>query len=394
MYDEVQDMLYDPVVIVGNETMANSDYRYETYAGTPLTMENTIQYLWDTSTQNEWVMQCTGCKTLQYFDNDKCLGLKGPICLKCGKYINPAKGQWIELRPPRAENHEHFHTALHGFHVSQLIMPSNIPLAMGRLGQEAADLAQRRWDTILVKHRDYPPAKFNNEVVGVSDAIGTRMLSLEELHACCDTNRTFSETPLPGDARTITLRAAGVDWSGGGTSGVSRTVLWIWGEDARRQKLICLFYKVYPGQNPVAIVDDVARICLTYRVALVIGDAGEGHLANKLLMTKLGGEHRVRQLQYGSQKQPITWNRIDRYTTDRTMLIDNYFMHIKRGGVEFAHPDQMHTAFQDILNEYEEVTLQGKKVWRHSPQKPDDCLHAGLFGWMAYQIARGDISLY
>jgi hypothetical protein len=111
-------------------------------------------------------------------------------------------------------------------------------------------------------------------------------------------------------------------------------------------------------------------------------------------MTKLGGEHRVRQLQYGSQKQPITWNRIDRYTTDRTMLIDGYFMLIKRGGVEFAHPDQMHTAFQDILNEYEEVTLQGKKVWRHSPQKPDDCLHAGLFGWMAYQIARGDISLY
>ena len=393
MFDEVQDMLYDPVIIVGNETLSNQDLRFETYAGTPLTTENTIQYLWDGSTQNEWVMQCAGCKALQYFVNDKCLGLKGPICLKCGKLINPYDGRWVQLKPPKEENHEFFHTALHGFHVNQLIMPANVPIAMERLGAEAAELAQRRWDIILVKHRDFPPSKFNNEVIGVSDTIGTRMLSLEELQACCDSNRSFTETPLPQDA-PLTLKTAGVDWSGGGTSGISRTVLWIWGFDPRKQKLVCLFYKVFPGRNPVAIVGEIARICLTYQVAMTIGDAGEGHLANNLLMIQLGGHHRLQQLQYGSQKKAITWNGVDRYTVDRTMLIDNYFMLLKRGGAEFAHQDQMYTAFEDILNEYEEVTVSGKKVWRHSPQKPDDCLHAGLFGWVAYKITQGDLSFY
>ena len=53
MYDEVQDMLYDPIITVGNETMSNSDMAFETYAGTPKTMENTIQFLWELSTQTE-----------------------------------------------------------------------------------------------------------------------------------------------------------------------------------------------------------------------------------------------------------------------------------------------------------------------------------------------------
>jgi hypothetical protein len=54
----------------------------------------------------------------------------------------------------------------------------------------------------------------------------------------------------------------------------------------------------------------------------------------------------------------------------------------------------MATAIADILNEYEDVTQMGKKVWRHSPQKPDDCLHAGLFGWLAAKIILQDLKFY
>jgi hypothetical protein len=69
-------------------------------------------------------------------------------------------------------------------------------------------------------------------------------------------------------------------------------------------------------------------------------------------------------------------------------------MKLKQGAVEFGPEDQMKMAMEDILNEYEEVTQHGKKVWRHSPQKPDDCLHAGLFGWVAYKISVGDTKFY
>ena len=394
MYDEVQDMLFDPVIVVGNETMANSDHRFETYAGTPKTTENTIQYLWDISTQNEWVMQCDGCGQRQFIDSDKSLGLHGPICLKCGAPLNPFKGQWVMFKPPDKTRNETWHTKLHGFHVSQLIMPKNVPVAMQPWGQKAVDQAQLRWDSILTKHREYSPSKFNNEVIGISDAIGTRLITIEELEACCNPERTIKDgAPDPLALKDMSLCVAGVDWSGGGTTGVSRSVIWVWGFHVPTQKLVCVYYKIYPGQNPVTIVDEIAVVNTIYRTQIVVGDAGEGHMANSLLANKIGA-HRVHQLQYGAQKQALKWNGVDRFTGDRTMLIDNYIMMLKKGGVEFANQRQMEPAFEDILNEYEEVTQLGKKVWRHSPHKPDDCLHAGLFGWIAFKITQGDMKFY
>ena len=141
------------------------------------------------------------------------------------------------------------------------------------------------------------------------------------------------------------------------------------------------------------IVDEIGTICGNYRVALVVGDAGEGHMANNLLREKLD-YHRVHQVQYGSQKKALNWNGQDRYMADRTTVIDNYFMLLKNRAVEFGPLQEMKPAIADILNEYEEVTTAGKKVWKHSQQKPDDCLHAGLFGWIAFKISQGDIKFY
>jgi phage terminase large subunit GpA-like protein len=392
MYDEVQDLLYDPVVIVGNETLSESDYQYETYAGTPKTMENTIQYLWELSTQAEWVMKCDGCGKHQFIDSEKAIGKLGPICLHCSKYLNPLNGQWIEMNPHRKDSPIAEDQKLKGFHVSRLIMPRDVPLAMKGRGSKQESRAEQRWQRILRKYEESPPSLFRNEVLGVSDAIGTRIISQEELQALC-TGEELTDSPIGKHFEGVSSMVAGVDWSGGGQSGTSRTVLWIWGVDPHNQKLVCKYYKVYPGSNPVHSVDDVARVCTNYRVAMVVGDAGEGALANDQLRHKLG-HHRVQQVQYGAQKRAIEWNGNDRYQADRTTLIDNYFMLLKKQGVVFGPEPQMRLAIQDILAEYEEVTHAGKKVWRHSPQKPDDCLHAGLFGWVAFKLSIGDLKFY
>lgn len=389
MYDEVQDILYDPVITVGNETMANSNYQYETYAGTPKTMENTIQYLWEISTQTEWIMKCGSCSKYQYIDTEKAVGKDGPICVSCGAYLNPREGQWVDLNTEI--KNDDYEGKLKGFHLSQLIMPFNSPLAMRHRGNEAEELARKRWKGILRKYEG-PISVFRNEVLGVSDAIGTRMITKEELESLCEPYPLL-ETPNQGHLKDVTITVGGVDWSGGGTTGVSRTVLWIWGFKPGNQKLKTLFYKVYPGINPVHIIKEIALICSHYRVALVIGDAGEGFTSNNELRTLLG-EHRVHQVQYGTQSQALKWNGQDRYLADRTTLIDNYFMFLKRKAVEFAQVEEMGTAITDILNEYEEITSLGRKVWRHSPQKPDDCLHAGLFGWIAFKIVQNDIKFY
>jgi hypothetical protein len=388
MYDEVQDLLYDPIITVGNETMSKSKYALETYAGTPKSMENTIQYLWDISTQTEWVIKCDSCGRSQYIRTDKSLGLRGPICLSCGAYLNPFRGVWVDTNP----NKDADKGDIKGFHLSQLIMPFNVPAAVKHRGVADEEYAYERWKRILKKHQENPSAVFNNEVLGVSDAVGTRMLALEDLHALC-TTRPINTYPAVNEMAELSILTAGVDWSGGGTSGVSRTVLWIWGWRPRDQKIQLMMYKIFAGQNPVHIVEEIAQICSAWNVSLVAGDAGEGHLANNQLKHKIG-EHRVVQLQYGSNKKAMVWNGEDRYHLDRTTLIDNYFMMIKNKNVEFASIEAMTPAFDDIMNEYEEKTAAEKKVWRHSPHKPDDSLHAGLFAWVALKIRQNDIKFY
>jgi hypothetical protein len=382
LIDELQDLLYDPVVLVANETMAESKYAFETYAGTPKTMENSIQFLWERSTQSEWAMKCQKCSKYFYVDNEKAIGKNGPICV-CGGYVNPFEGQWIDMYPDRT---------LKGFHISQPIMPRNVPLAMQNRTQKEREQADIRWKRILQKYEENPIATFRNEVLGVSDEIGTRMLSQEELEALC-VGKSFSDYAQNRMFMGMNQIVAGVDWSGGGTSGVSRTVLWIWGYRPNDAKLVCLLYKVYPGRNPVAVVDEITSLCKQYNVAFVVGDAGEGSLANDLLRKGLGPA-RISQVQYGMQDKAMKFNGIDRYHADRTTLIDNFFMLLKKKQVELGPVSEMKVAIDDILNEYEEVTTAGRKVWRHSPSKPDDCLHAGLFAWIAWKIVNGDLKFW
>lgn len=392
MYDEIQDLLYDPIITVGNETLSNSDYGFETYAGTPKTMENTIQYLWDLSTQSEWVMQCSGCNTYQFVDSEKSLGLKGPICVKCGKGLDPRKGQWIDMNPVNPAIRETESDKLKGFHLSQLIMPRNVPASMEHYGDTAlVEAAERRWSRILAKHREQPPTTFKNEVLGVSDAIGARMISKEELEALCTMGRPFTNGPTAQDFKMVSSFIAGVDWSGGGTSGISRTAIWVWGYCPGNQELMTMYYEAFEGKNPVHIIDEIASICTQWRVELIVGDAGEGHTANGLLQTKLG-PHRVLQIQYGSQSRALHWNGIDRYTADRTTLIDSFFVELKRGKMRFADLSLMSKAIEDMLSVYEEVTKANRKIWNRHPSRPDDCLHAALFGWIAFKIVTHNTS--
>ena len=114
LFDEVQDILYDAVIPVVNECMGNSDYGYETYAGTPKTLENTIEYLWSISSQTEWIMKCDGCGSWGYIESAKSIGKTGPICVKCSHLLNPRAGMWYDFNPG---------TSLKGFHISQPMLP-------------------------------------------------------------------------------------------------------------------------------------------------------------------------------------------------------------------------------------------------------------------------------
>ncbi len=386
-FDEIQDILYDEVVPVVSECAANSPYGYFGFTGTPKTMENTIEFLWSQSTRGEWCVKCEGCGSYSYYVSDDGVGKKGVECLKCRKYVNVRNGIWVDMNPipPGTDPASPDADRIKGFHIPQLILPLN---------SERAD----RWSRILTKHEKYTPSDFKNEVMGVSDSIGARLISLDELQACCE-EHTLDTAPstavTPPTAKSIVHVVGGVDWSGGGSAGHSRTVAWIWGIDSGGRHH-SLWYRIFPVVNPVDTVDEIARVFSLYNVSLAFGDAGEGHLGNNLLIKKLGPQ-RVWQVQYGSAEgsgSHLKWNGKDRYMADRTTMIDNFLYNAKTGLYRYPNHKQSAPVFADMLSVYEERTRTGKRVWRHPPSVPDDALHAQIFAWLAGKVRRNDLSFY
>jgi hypothetical protein len=391
-FDEVQDILYEAVIPVVEECMSNSPYQYSVYAGTPKTMENTIEFLWTQSTQTEWCMRCTACNKWTFIDSVRGIGKLGPVCLACGTCLDPRKGQWVDMNLDKA-------AGIKGFHVSQAIMPVNVP-ASWAFGSEGHTAALERWKKLLYKMESplYGEARFLNECIGASSSKGARLLTKELLESLCDERHEMTRLPLPLSKEGIVRTVAGVDWSGGGaeikgSEGLfkSRTVLHIWGQQADG-RLKTLFYKVFPNGHAVGWVDEIVELCNAWGVNMVVGDAGEGAIGNSYLRAALG-DHRVVAIRYMSLSKPVMWSPEGLvYNVDRTTLIDNYARFLLHKQALYPKIAQAQQAFNDILNVYEEVTEQGRRVWRHSPAQPDDCLHAGLFGWFAYRLLMQDFN--
>jgi hypothetical protein len=392
--DEVQDILLEAVEPVARECLSNSEYKHMLYAGTPKTFENGIQHLWESSTRSEWVIRCEGCKRDSVIDSEKQLTPTGPKCFRCGRMLNPRLGRWIDFAKSRIK----------GFHVSRPIMPREVPASWST--EEDKVKAQGRWDDVwdkLTGPNAYALSQFRNEVLGVSDSQGRRIVTIEQLRAAC-TGPPIAPQPLTqGNAQSITAMAGGMDWSGGGTSFKSRTVQVILGMTPQL-KMRLMWFKIYPGLAPVDEVDDAAGTFNSFAGIRLIGcDAGEGHMATDMLRKRMinpqagGLASKVVKIRYGNPNYYARWDReAGWYMVNRTRVIDAMMMALSRGDFEFPQdPDGklMEVPFKDILNEFEEITTMGTKVWRHAPTRPDDFLHALCFARIALQASLGQLDL-
>lgn len=391
-YDEVQDIDYDAVIPVISEVMSSFDVAYERFCGTPKTMENTIERLWQSSTQTEWVVRCDGCRKFTPLIDERCIGLKGPICIGCNAYVNVRNGIWVDMR---TYEEDYRGKVIKGYHISQPMLPANVPASMPS-DASSQEIALGRWKRILAKYEEYPISKFKNEVLGVSDSLGSRLITIDELNAFCT---DFVVTEVPRIGKKYSAIAAGVDWSGGGAAGNSLTTLYIWGvnpsDGLHHMTLDTLYFKIYPENNPLSgdIITDIITKCQHYGVDLILGDAGGGALANDHLRAAFGA-HRARQVQYrasasgsgGGGKPSFYWNKGDRYMADRTAMIDHFLIYVKNGGASFANAKQMAEPFRHVLSVYEDLSPSGQKIWRRTAGTPDDCLHAMVYGWIAANL--------
>jgi hypothetical protein len=306
--------------------------------------------------------------------------------LSCGKNLNPRRGQWVDMATDKA-------AAIKGFHISQAIMPMNVPAAY-QPGSVDYEGAVERWGKFLYKMESplYGESRFLNECIGVSTSTGVRLLTKEILESLCDEKHEMTRLPLPLSKEGIVRTVAGVDWSGGGgevrgSEGLfkSRTVLHISGQMADG-RLKTLYYKIFPNGHATGWIDEIVELCNAWGVNMLVGDAGEGALGNSYLKQRLG-DHRVTQIRYMALSKPVDWNpNTLTYHADRTTLIDSYAKFLLHKQVVYPKLMQAKPAIDDVLNVYEEVTAAGRKVWRHSPTAPDDCLHAQIFAWFAWMI--------
>lgn len=389
-YDEIQDINLEEVVPVVRECMSNSEYQLEMFCGTPKSMENGIEAYWQASSQSEWVMKCSGCGRWSAILSETQLCKDGPVCTKCGKLLNPREGKWLDM------NRRPFVTK--GYHISRPIMPLSVPICWPE--GERKEKAKKKWADVMNKLEGpnaYPISMFRNEVLGVSDSEGVRLLSLNDLNQAC-TGPALSILPNAKNLENLQAVGVGIDWSGGGAEIKSRTVLSImgWRSDGRVR---LLYYRIFPGTGPVEEINEITRLIKNYddrTPVFIVGDAGEGNMNMDTLRNRFRQPKRVMKVRYsGSQLEYMKYNeKAACWMVNRTTAVDSMMTFLKVGNVEFPADElAMKPMFDDILNEHVEVQRDGRKRWTHANNKPDDALHALIFGWIALQISMKQLNL-
>jgi len=393
--DEMQDIVSDHIPVI-EQCMSHALAKWEglrertptlpmhifnarMYAGTPKTVENTMEKYWAESTQNEWIIQCQhqGCKKYNYINEynigDTCL-----ICNKCGKPIFYEYGQWISMNPG---------AMIDSYRLPQIVLPW-----INNINNEKA------WQINVINTRKiYSIEKYFNEVLALPYAAAKHPISTAELQACCDPewdmieeDRAFHNAKIHGY-----LLTAGIDWGKGDTaSGTSYSILTISGWIKGRFRT--LFMKKYTGRmsEPIVQVQDMLRIINRFEVKLTLADTGDGRTSNAMMVEKLGAARFAEVYEHGTQKEKIRWDgKKAHYLINRTQMMTDLIMEIKRTQVSFFSWDQFQefkSDFTGIYAEYSERT----RLTKYDHNVPDDAFHSWMFSRIACKIARGELSQY
>ena len=225
-YDEVQDLDETFIPIIA-ETMSGSEWGgISQYAGTPKTLDGTLEKLWLQSSMAEWVTPCPVCHYLNVpslaRDLDDMIGpwhanisedWPATVCAECKRRdiitpINPRTGYWYHEEPERVSDFS-------GYHVPQIIMPMHY-----------AD--PDKWSVLLNKRQSIPANVFYNEVCGESYDTGAKLVTLTDLKKAATLGKKDRKAMMER-SRHYQGVVLGIDWGGGGVDGVSYTVFAVCG---------------------------------------------------------------------------------------------------------------------------------------------------------------------
>lgn len=224
-FDECQDLDPDHIPII-REVMSHSKWGISWYTGTPKTEDNTIERLWQQSSQAQWFCHCRACGFWNIPSKDlHIMQMIGPlrddisehepatICTKCRKSINPRwpENHWVHRYPEKRWNFA-------GYHIPQIIMPIHYS-------------TKAKWAELLGKQRgagNTTKAQFFNEVLGESFDESTKLVTMTDLKqaACLPIKNNPDDVGAVRDMLdSYVYRCLAIDWGGGGEDETSFTTL-------------------------------------------------------------------------------------------------------------------------------------------------------------------------
>jgi hypothetical protein len=290
-YDEVQDIDLQFTDVV-NECLSHSSWRLRIYTGTAKTLDNPIEWLWQRSSKAEWCIPCDNCK-YENIASSKCdlLKMLGPvrpdiseekpglICAKCGVPISPRKGFWVHGNPQKRFDFV-------GYHIPQPLIPVHYS-------------SPRAWAELLHKQENLVGgfASFKNEILGESEDEGVKLVSREDLvrNATLGPNTDENLFEKIKDYSVITM---GIDWGGGGESGLSRTTIAI---AAYKYGQCHILRGIRFGQNdPLEEVKSILYYFNKCRVNILAHDANPSGSLREILLMQHGNVNILPIQYYGS----------------------------------------------------------------------------------------------
>jgi hypothetical protein len=296
-YDEVQDL--DPSFIpIIQEVMSGSKWGgLQQYTGTPKTLENTIEQLWQDSSRGEWVVRCGACNywntpSLAH-DLEKMLGPKIPkwkaseekpgiVCAKCGRPVNPRTGCWQHARPD-------LHYKFSGYHVPQMIMPMHY-----------AD--HEKWAILQGKRQGFGRTPYNvflNEVCGESADFGSKLLTITDLRraAVLPWDNEFEQALK--HAGNYTQRVISVDWGGGGLDEISFTTVAILGMLPDGKIDVIYGWRSLTPNEPLKEAVQVLHLMHHFKCSHLVHDFGGAGALRETLIAQSGlPENRIIPVAY------------------------------------------------------------------------------------------------
>lgn len=410
--DEVQEMNIDFLPII-HETMSGAeDWGLIQYAGTPKSLDNTIEQLWQDSSMAEWCIKCHhgGCnywnvpayshdliKMIGPLRNDISDDRPGVVCAKCRKPIDPKRcGRWVHAKKAYYDDAKRKHYPrweFAGHHIPQMIMPMHYG-------------NPHKWATLVGKMHGRGNTPFNvfmNEVCGESYDTGSKLVTITDLKNAANLGWENRAEEACKHIGNYVYRVVSVDWGGNftghrpGQLKMSFTVITVLGIAPDGQVHVLWGVRVLKSleyeYEAAVIVAAVKKFHCSHFIHDYGGTGAERELLvrqagfplNNIILIKYHGaaSKNIMALRPGTDIHPRPW-----YSVDRSRSLFTTTHCIRVGLIRFFNYDYKGTEEPGLLHDFlalqEEISDSRIGTPLHSivrnPKMHDDFAHAVNIG--------------